>query len=177
MRLRNWQKAVLEAALFQQREPASLPRLARLLQAPPDHVLDVITELQADLRASHRGLEIRTVNGKFQLAAKPECLEEMKAAGDPFQLRTPLSAAALETLALIAYFQPVTAAEIRKNRQVKTAGVLETLLQRKLIRIAGSKKTRGNPALYKTTDEFLIEFRIKSLAHLPPLENFQPKRE
>jgi hypothetical protein len=60
----------------------------------------------------------------------------MKAAGDPFQLRTPLSAAALETLALIAYFQPVTAAEIRKNRQVKTAGVLETLLHRKLIRDA-----------------------------------------
>jgi segregation and condensation protein B len=89
----------------------------------------------------------------------------------------PLSAAALETLALIAYFQPVTAAEIRKNRQVKTAGVLETLLQRKLIRIVGSKKTRGGPALYKTTDEFLIEFGIESLAHLPPLENFNPKRE
>jgi segregation and condensation protein B len=108
----------------------------------------------------------------YVLLAKPACLARLEKFLKP---RLPLSPAALETLALIAYGQPVTATEVMQTRGVHTPGVLETLLARKLIRSAGRRKGRGNPILYRTTREFLLEFGLEDLDHLPPPDQFRSK--
>lgn len=167
------QKALVEAALFQHRDPLSPARLARALGESPEAVVQLLDALNQDYEDPARGLTIRQVAGGFLLLAKPDCLESLH--GQFLKPRPPLSTAALETLALIAYRQPVTAAEVMQTRGVQTPGVLETLLERKLIRTAGRRKVRGNPILYKTTQEFLVEFGLDDLDHLPPLEDFRPK--
>jgi segregation and condensation protein B len=167
------QKALVEAALFQHRDPLPPARLARALGETPEMVVQLLERLTQDYENPARGLAIRQVAGGYLLLAKPECLESFH--GQFLKPRPPLSTAALETLALIAYRQPVTAAEVMQTRGVQTPGVLETLLERKLIRTAGRRKVRGNPILYKTTQEFLVEFGLEDLDHLPPLEDFRPK--
>jgi segregation and condensation protein B len=166
-------KALAEAALFQHREPLPPARLARALGTTPEGAVELLEELAKDYETGTRGLVIRRVAGGYLLLAKPECLAQL--GGQFVKPRPPLSSAALETLALIAYRQPVTAAEVMQTRGVHTPGVLETLLDRKLIRTAGRRKTRGNPILYKTTPEFLVEFGLEDLDHLPPLDKFRPK--
>jgi segregation and condensation protein B len=166
-------KALVEAALFQHRDPLPTARLARVLQQAPEAVEAVLEELARDYESDGRGLTLRRMADGYLLLAKPACLSRL---GAQFvKPRPPLSPAALETLAFIAYRQPITAAEVMQTRGVHTPGVLETLLTRKLIRMAGRRKSRGNPILYKTTPEFLIEFGLEDLDHLPPLEDFRPK--
>jgi segregation and condensation protein B len=165
-------KALLEAALFQHREPLSPARLARALGETPEAVVQLLEALAHDYEQAGRGLALRCIAGGYILLAKPACLGQL---GKQFlKPRMPLSSAALETLALIAYRQPATAADVMHTRGVQTAGVLETLLDRKLIRTAGRRKVRGNPILYRTTAEFLVEFGLQDLDHLPPLERFRP---
>jgi segregation and condensation protein B len=167
-------RSLVEAALFQHRDPLPPARLARALGETPEAVTRLVENLAREYESGHRGLVIRRVAGGYVLLANPDCLASL---GTQFMKpRPPLSPAALETLALIAYRQPVTAAEVMQTRGVHTPGVLETLLDRKLIRTAGRKKTRGNPILYKTTPEFLVEFGLEDLDHLPPLEDFRPAR-
>lgn len=165
------QKAQIEAALFQCREPLSVARLGKALGEDSERVLDLLKSLAEDYAGAARGLALRQVADGYLLLAKPECLDRLQQLLKP---RAPLSQAALETLALIAYRQPITAAEIMHTRQVHTAGVLETLLDRKLIRSAGRKKSPGHPILYRTTPQFLVEFGLEDLDHLPPLEQFRP---
>lgn len=171
----NEYRALAEAALFQHREPLSPARLARALGTSEDDAARLLDALATEYEEGNRGLTIRRVAGGYVLLARPECLSRL---GSQFvKPRPPLSSASLETLALIAYRQPVTAAEVMQTRGVHTPGVLDTLLERKLIRAAGRRQTRGHPILYRTTPEFLVEFGLEDLEHLPPLENFRPKAQ
>ena len=165
--------ALIEAALFQSRQPLAPDRLARALGCAPEVAIQLLDALASQYETEARGLAIRQVAGGYLLTARSECLRQLGA--QFLQPRTPLSSAALETLALIAYRQPATAAEIMQARGVHTPGVIDTLLDRRLIRTAGRKKVRGNPILYRTTQEFLVEFGLEDLDHLPPLEDFRPK--
>jgi segregation and condensation protein B len=133
----------------------------------------LLEALALDYEESTCGLTLRRVGDGYLLLAKPACLAQLEGQfGKPVP---PLSPAALETLALIAYRQPVTAAEVMRTRGVQTPGVLDTLIDRKLIRASGRRKSRGSPILYRTTPEFLVEFGLEDLDHLPPLEAFLPR--
>jgi segregation and condensation protein B len=170
-------KALMEAALFQKREPVPVNRLARALAVTPETVAQLIESLISEYDHSGSGLQIRAVAGGYLMSARPDCLTTLQSRGEFLSPKLPLSQAALETLALIAYRQPVTAAEVMATRGVHTAGVLKTLLDRKLIQTAGRRKAPGHPILYKTTRKFLVEFGLEDLDQLPALEDFRPVAE
>jgi segregation and condensation protein B len=119
------------------------------------------------------GLSIREIAGGYKMATKPEYHETVRAFVKKLTPPLKLSLAALETLAVVAYKQPVTAPEIMEIRGVQGAGVLKTLLDRKLIAEAGRKKVVGQPILYKTTKDFLVQFGLKDLSELPTLKEFE----
>ncbi len=138
-----------------------------------EHFRLLLERLIAEYANSDRGLEIREVAGGFRMATKPEYHDAVR--GFIKQLKPPLklSLQALETLAVIAYKQPVTAPEISEIRSVESAGVLGTLMARKLIGTAGRKAVIGRPMLYKTTKEFLLRFGLKDINELPSIEEFE----
>ena len=123
--------------------------------------------------AADRGLSVRELAGGYKMATKPEHHEAIRAFVKKLTPPLKLSLPALETLAVIAYKQPVTAPEIMDIRGVQGAGVLKTLLDRKLIAEAGRKNVVGKPILYKTTKDFLLQFGLKDLAELPTLKEFE----
>ncbi len=123
--------------------------------------------------APDRGLSVRELAGGYKMATKPEHHESIRRFVKKLQPPLKLSLAALETLAVVAYKQPITAPEIMDIRGVQGAGVLKTLLDRKLIATAGRKNVLGKPIMYKTTREFLIQFGLSSLAELPTLKEFE----
>jgi segregation and condensation protein B len=116
---------------------------------------------------------VREIAGGYRMSTKPEHHESIRLFVKRLQPPLKLSLAALETLAVIAYKQPVTAPEIMEIRGVQGAGVLKTLLDRKLVATAGRKNVLGKPIMYKTTREFLIQFGLSSLAELPTLKEFE----
>ncbi len=122
---------------------------------------------------SDRGLEIREVGGGFRLATKPEYHDAVRGFVKSLKPPLKLSLQALETLAVVAYKQPVTSPEISEIRGVDSSGVLGSLLSRKLITTAGRKHVIGRPILYKTTREFLLRFGLKDVAELPSIEEFE----
>jgi segregation and condensation protein B len=127
----------------------------------------------ADYANNDRGLEIREVAGGFRLATKPEYHDAVRGFVKSLKPPLKLSLQALETLAVVAYKQPVTAPEISEIRGVDSAGVLGSLLTRKLITTAGRKQVIGRPILYKTTKDFLLRFGLKDIAELPSIEEFE----
>jgi segregation and condensation protein B len=143
---------------------------AALLRTHFRAVLDVLI---AEYASSDRGLEIREVAGGFRFATKPEYHDAVR--GFVRSLKPPfkLTLQALETLAVVAYKQPVTAPEISEIRGVDSSGVLGSLISRKLITTAGRKHVIGRPILYKTTREFLLRFGLKDIAELPSIEEFE----
>ncbi len=130
-----------------------------------------LEELQADYARDERGLQIVEIAGGYQITTRPEYNDWVRELLDP---RTPtrLSIQALETLAVIAYKQPVTLPEIIELRGVKSGGVVKTLLEKRLIRIIGRKEVVGRPILYGTTKQFLLHFGLKDLDELPKIEEF-----
>jgi segregation and condensation protein B len=138
-----------------------------------DYLRSILDQLIADYASSDRGLEIREVAGGYRLATKPEYHDAVR--GFVKSLKPPLrlTLQALETLAVIAYKQPVTAPEISEIRGVDTSGVLGSLLTRKLIATAGRKQVIGRPILYKTTKDFLLRFGLKDISELPSIEEFE----
>jgi segregation and condensation protein B len=166
-------KAVLEAIIYVTDEPLSLEQICDAIEQPRERVIDLLEQLAADYEQPERGLSIREVAGGFKMSTKPEHHEAVRRFVKNLSPPLKLSLPALETLAVVAYKQPVTAPEIMEIRGVQGAGVLKTLLDRKLIAIAGHKKVVGNPILYKTTREFLVQFGLKDLAELPTLKEFQ----
>jgi len=166
-------KAVLEAIIYVTDEPLSLEQLCAAVEQPRDLIVAALEQLTADYERPERGLTIREVAGGFKMSTKPEHHEEVrrfvKSLNPPLKLSLP----ALETLAVIAYKQPVTGPEIKEIRGVQGLGVLKTLLDRKLIVTAGHKDVVGKPVLYKTTREFLVQFGLKDLGELPTLKEFQ----
>jgi segregation and condensation protein B len=166
-------KAVLEAIIYVTDEPLSLDQICAVVDQPKDRVVVALEQLTAECERPDRGLTIREVAGGYKMSTKPEHHEEVrrfvKSLNSPLKLSLP----ALETLAVIAYKQPVTGPEIREIRGVQGLGVLKTLLDRKLIVTAGHKEVIGKPVLYKTTREFLVQFGLKDLGELPTLKEFQ----
>jgi segregation and condensation protein B len=163
-------KAIVEALIFASPEPVTPKMLFRLLSDEPKE--DVTSAIQA-LRADYEqrpGLQFVEVAGGYQIVTRPELHEWVRRL---FHERSAqkLTVQGLETLAVIAYKQPVTAIEISEIRGVNTSGVLSTLLERHLIKIVGRKNVVGRPFLYATTKEFLIRFGLNDLGDLPKIED------
>ena len=138
-----------------------------------DYLRSILDQLIADYASSDRGLEIREVAGGYRLATKPEYHDAVRGFVKSLKPPLKLTLQALETLAVIAYKQPVTAPEISEIRGVDSGGVLGSLLTRKLIATAGRKQVIGRPILYKTTKDFLLRFGLKDIAELPSIEEFE----
>jgi segregation and condensation protein B len=163
-------KAILEALIFASPEPLTPKAIFKLLDTEPEE--DVRAALEALKREYDRpgGLQIVEVAGGYQIVTRPDLHEWVRRL---FHERTTqkLTVQALETLAVIAYRQPITAAEITDVRGVNTSGVLNTLLERHLIKIVGRKQVVGRPFMYATTKEFLIRFGLNDLSDLPKVED------
>jgi segregation and condensation protein B len=163
-------KAVVEALIFASPEPITPKMLYKLLSdEPKEDVLAAVNALKAEYE-NRPGLQMVEVAGGFQIVTRPELHEWVRRL---FHERSTqkLTAQGLETLAVIAYKQPITALEITEIRGVNTTGVLSTLLERHLIKIVGRKNVVGRPFLYATTKEFLIRFGLKDLNDLPKIED------
>lgn len=163
-------RAIVEALIFASPEPLSVRALCRVLADEPKD--DVVAALEA-VREAYRerpGLHVVEVAGGFQITTRPELHEWVRRL---FHERSTqkLSVAALETLSVVAYKQPITQAEIGEIRGVNTSGVLSTLLERHLIKIVGRKNVVGRPFLYGTTREFLLRFGLKDVTDLPRVED------
>lgn len=169
-------KAVVEAIVYITEEPVSAAQIAAAIQQPEENVKRVLDDLTADFARSVHGVMIREVAGGYKMTTKPEHHETLRAFVKSLKPPLKLSLAALETLATIAYKQPITAPEIMEIRGVQGAGVLKTLLDRKLIQTAGRKNVIGRPILYRTTKDFLVQFGLKDLAELPTLKEFEELR-
>jgi segregation and condensation protein B len=149
-------------------------KLARLRDRRVRQVLQqVLDELIADYANSERGMEIREIAGGYRMATKPEYHDAVRGFVKSLKPPMKLSLQALETLAVIAYKQPVTAPEVSEIRGVDSGGVLGGLVSRKLITTAGRKPVIGRPILYKTTKEFLLRFGLKDVNDLPSMEEFE----
>jgi segregation and condensation protein B len=163
-------KAIIEALVFAAPEPLTPKMLFKLLSDEPrEDVVAAVRALQADYE-QRGGLHLAEVAGGYQITTRPEFHEWVRRL---FHERSTqkLSVQSLETLAVIAYKQPITSAEIGEIRGVNTTGVLSTLLDRHLIKIVGRKNVIGRPFLYGTTREFLIRFGLKDLNDLPKVED------
>jgi segregation and condensation protein B len=163
-------KAIIEALVFASPDPLTPKMLFKLLNdEPKEDVLAAVRALQSDYQ-ERGGLHLVEVAGGFQITTRPEFHEWVRRL---FHERTTqkLTVQSLETLAVVAYKQPITTAEIGEIRGVNAAGVLSTLLERHLIKIVGRKNVIGRPFLYGTTNEFLIRFGLKDLNDLPKVED------
>jgi segregation and condensation protein B len=147
-------KAVLEAIIYVTDEPLTLDQICTAIEQPSERVTALLDQLAADYERPERGLSIREIAGGFKMTTKPEHHEAVRRFVKNLKPPLKLSLPALETLAVIAYKQPITAPEIMEIRGVQGAGVLKTLVDRKLIGTAGRKQVIGKPILYKTTREF-----------------------
>jgi len=166
-------KAALEAIIYAADEPATVEQLATALGEEKLAVQAALDELVASYAAEERGIEIRAVAGGYKTYTKPQHHDVVRRFIKSLRPPLRLSMPALETLAVIAYKQPVTAPEISDIRGVNTAGVISTLLDKKLITTAGRKEVMGRPILYKTSKEFLMRFGLSDLDELPSLKEFE----
>ena len=169
-------RAVLEAIIYVAEEPLTLTQISAALNEPAERIRWLLTQLIEEFDKPEHGLAVREVAGGFKMTTKPEHHEAVRDFVKSLKPPLKLSLPALETLAVIAYKQPVTAPEIMDIRGVQGAGVIKTLLDRKLIATAGRKNVIGKPILYKTTKEFMIQFGLKDLAELPSLKEFEELR-
>ena len=167
-------KALLEAIIYVAEEPVTAKQLERSLDAvAPEELRAALRELVDASQQPGRGVEIRQVAGGYRMSTRAEHHEGVrkfvKSQKPPLRLSLP----ALETLAVIAYKQPVTLPEIRAIRGVDPGGVLATLLEKGLVVTAGRKEAVGRPILYRTSREFLLRFGLKDTSELPTLEEFE----
>ncbi len=164
------EKALIEAILFLESEPLGLASLARLSGLSKDVVIQVTDQIQEDYAAESHGIELVEIGGGFLFAPKKDLWEYLKERyGKKSDSR--LSKAALETLSIIAYSQPITKGEIESIRGVAADNMIKLLLSKELIREVGKKDAPGRPIQYGTTKEFLKYFRLNSIAELPKLDD------
>ena len=178
-------KAQLEAIIYAAETPITLNQITALVKdsVAVEGVTDEseinfrvrssLNELVGEYGSADHGIEIREVAGGYRMSTKPEQHEVVRAFAKSLKPPVRLSLPALETLAVIAYKQPVTVPEINDIRGVDSGGVIGTLLDRKLITTAGRKQVIGRPILYKTTKEFLMRFGLKDVGELPSMEEFE----
>jgi segregation and condensation protein B len=165
-------RAVLEALVFASPHPITPRQIGEVLGGVPKAAWEAaLQELKDEYARDGRGLQLVEVAAGYQITTRPEYNDWVRELLDP-RAPTRLSIQALETLAVIAYKQPVTLPEIIDLRGVKSGGVIKTLLEKRLIRITGRKEVVGRPMLYGTTKEFLLQFGLKDLAELPRIEEF-----
>jgi segregation and condensation protein B len=165
-------RAVLEALIFASPQPVTPREIGKVLTGVPrESWEDALEEIRADYARDGRGLQLVDIAGGFQITTRAEYNDWVRELLDP-KSPTRLSIQALETLAVVAYKQPVTLPEIIELRGIKSGGVLKTLLEKRLIRIVGRKEVVGRPILYGTTKEFLLHFGLKDLSELPRIEEF-----
>jgi segregation and condensation protein B len=170
---RSDMEAALEAILFVSSHPVPRTKLLELFDEDErEQAAEALEAVLERYRGDGRGVMVEDVAGGVRLATRPEVVSWLRRFFD-VSGGNKLSMAALETLAIIAYRQPVTGPEIQELRGVNPAGVIKTLLERRLVRIAGRKEVVGKPFLYGTTREFLVHFGLNSLKDLPPLEEFE----
>jgi len=169
-------RSIAESLLFVSDEPLSVRRIAELTGADPHLVEEALEDLAAELREEDRGIQLRRLGDGWRMHTHPAHAEyvSLLLQGDR---RGRLTRAALETLAIIAYMQPVTRAQIAAIRGVQSETVVKALEGYGLVREAGKEASPGGPALYVTTEKFLEELGLTSLDDLPPLETFEPDRE
>ena len=168
-------KKILEALLFITEQPIPMKTLETLFDPPipRDELQNLLTSLVAEYEGRASALEVREIAGGWQLSTRSEFAPWIrKLFKDRLTYR--LSTSAMETLSIVAYKQPITRSEIEEIRGVEVTAVLDTLVERKLVRIAGRKETVGRPLLYSTTPDFLRSFGLKRLEDLPSIESFVP---
>lgn len=162
--------AAIEALLFASGDPLTLEQLARILVIDRERLRRILDDMiERTLRDRSRGVMLREADGSFTLATKPVQKDVLGRLFSP-RHRPPLSPAAYETLAIIAYNQPVTRAQIEAVRGVNSDNVLQRLIERSLVREAGTLDAPGRPSLFAITDHFLLDFGLRSVAELPPME-------
>ena len=179
-------RAQLEAIIYAAETPISLDQILSLVKESllaetpgidpseiKSRIRATLEELIADYSGAGHGIEIRQVAGGYRMSTKPEQHDVVRAFAKSLKPPFRLSLPALETLAVIAYKQPVTVPEISEIRGVDAGGVIATLLDRKLITTAGRKAVIGRPILYKTSKEFLLRFGLKDIHELPSMEEFE----
>ena len=166
-------KAALEAIIYAADEPATIEQLAAALGEEKIVVQTSLDELVASYASEERGVEIRAVAGGYKMYTKPQHHDVVRRFIKSLRPPLRLSMPALETLAVIAYKQPVTGPEISEIRGVNSSGVLATLLDKRLITTAGRKEVMGRPILYKSSKEFLMRFGLSDLQELPSLKEFE----
>jgi segregation and condensation protein B len=175
-------KAKVEAIIYAAEVPITLDQIIELVKDSTgiadgtelkNQVLLAIEELRAEYSADAHGIEIRQIAGGYRMSTKPEQHDLVRSFAKSLKPPIRLSLPALETLAVIAYKQPVTVPEISEIRGVDSSGVIATLLDRKLITTSGRKDVVGRPILYKTTKEFLLRFGLKDVSELPSMEEFE----
>lgn len=163
----------LEAVLFAAGEPLSVAEMAGIMQLEKPQVWELLGTLAQSYEDEGRGLMLREIGGGYQLVTKPEHYRVLSTMGKKKEIK--LTNAAMETLAIVAFKQPVTRAEMEAIRGVKVDGVVNTLLELDLITEAGRKKALGNPILYATTDKFLTVFGLGSIDDLPRPDSQEAK--
>jgi segregation and condensation protein B len=166
-------KPIIEALIFVSEEPITLAELGAILEGEsPEQIEAACEQLAAEFNMRSSGLQIRQIAGGYQLSTRPEMNEYVRR----YLKSRPsarLSLAALETLAIIAYKQPITLPEIAQIRGVNSASALKTLLERRLVIPKGHKHTVGRPMLYGTSKEFLIQFGLNDISDLPSVDDFE----
>jgi segregation and condensation protein B len=163
--------AAVEAVLFAAGEPVHPKEIAAAFEGADESEIASAIDALRDRYAQIGGLTVEQVAGAFRLATKPEVGATVRQFFRQ-RNRTRLSAAALETLAIVAYRQPITVPEIQAIRGVDPSGALKSLLEKSMVRILGRKKVVGNPLLYGTTKQFLVHFALNRLEDLPSIEEF-----
>jgi segregation and condensation protein B len=176
----------LEAIIYAAEAPISLDQILSLVKESlltetpgidqaemKSRIRAVVEELTADYAGANHGIEIRQIAGGYRMSTKPDQHDVVRAFAKSLKPPFRLSLPALETLAVIAYKQPVTVPEISEIRGVDSGGVIATLLDRKLITTAGRKAVIGRPILYKTSKDFLLRFGLKDVNELPSMEEFE----
>ncbi|HEX8735174.1 MAG TPA: SMC-Scp complex subunit ScpB [Pyrinomonadaceae bacterium] len=164
--------AICEALIFVSDEPLSVKTMADVLEEERETIQAAVEELAKEYEQREGGLQLREIGGGWQISTRPEHHEHIRA----FLKTRPsakLSLAALETIAVIAYKQPVTVPEILEIRGVQSASAIKTLLDKRLIVAKGRKETVGRPMQYGTSKDFLIQFGLKDLSELPSIEDFE----
>ncbi len=175
-------KPQIEAIIYAAETPITVDQIVELVKQSAgiedktqlrSEVLRALTELKVEYSMDTHGIEIREIAGGYRMSTKPEQHDLVRSFAKSLKPPIRLSLPALETLAVIAYKQPVTVPEISEIRGVDSSGVIATLLERKLITTSGRKDVVGRPILYKTTKEFLLRFGLKDVNELPSMEEFE----
>ncbi len=171
---RKQRLGMLEAVIFAAAEPPTAEQLAKVTGVSAETVRDDVEALIRACEPVDRGVQIRSVGGTYRVSTKPEHHEAVRALAESVQPKLRLSRAALETLAVVAYKQPVTLPEIGAIRGVtSSSGVIRTLLGHNLVAVAGRKKVVGRPICYRTTDDFLLRFGLNDLSELPTVKELK----